>query len=301
MSRQGDNYRPNFGSGHPPPPIPDSAREAMFSLNGVRNTGSNRGRWDHNRPRPNRGGRDRRDRDRDRRGYGAGQYQRYPRGASSRPLLMQSTQREEQVLRDTSAADRFRNLDDITDSEEDNMDESEEESDDDRPTKKAKTADADSPAAANLPKWSNPDPYTALPPVAEGTGKRINVLKLIRKAKIDDAKPKDAIKESEDFISFGGMDEDDEEDDNEDDDEHIPKGPRGYRSRDEQYVPPQVDGPGLDSLGKRKRGQKSAMPRPPHGYLPSDQLVLEAWRPRSSDDATPWFQRRQSQDSAGIA
>ena len=57
------------------------------------------------------------------------------------------------------------------------------------------------------PKWSNPDPYTVLPPVKDEQRKRKDVVKLIRKARkdADDAKATEhnQMAANDDFISFG--------------------------------------------------------------------------------------------------
>jgi non-canonical poly(A) RNA polymerase PAPD5/7 len=69
-------------------------------------------------------------------------------------------------------------------------------------------ADGDS-----VPKWSNPDPYTVLPPPEEVTGKRIDFVKLIRKAKVEDAEKAaghNSVAANDDFISFGDEEEDGE-------------------------------------------------------------------------------------------
>ena len=270
-----DSWRPNFGGGGPPPPMPDSIRDAMFSLNGVRQPPS--------QPRQD---------DRSRRN-GSRPYYRNPRpfrSMASRPLLSQKDRGDQQILRDTTAADRFRNLDDLTDSEEDEMSESDEE---DRPLKKARKMEAETPITpSTAPKWSNPDPYTALPPAAEGTGKRTDVLKLIRKAKVASDKSKsEKDAQSEDFISFD-FDDNDLFPDNSND-----------RPQDRSGMRPttQFDGPAGENLGKRKRDDAYAMPRPPRGYLPPDQLILPAWAARSGRNPTPWFGSRSGQDSAGIA
>ena len=54
-----------------------------------------------------------------------------------------------------------------------------------------------------VPKWSNPDPYTVLPPPDESKGKKKDVVKMIRKAKIAQDKTEEN-KQSvpEDFIAF---------------------------------------------------------------------------------------------------
>lgn len=63
----------------------------------------------------------------------------------------------------------------------------------------------------SVPKWSNPDPYTVLPPPSE-TGKKKDFVQLIRKAKVQAAEKSttsNAVTANDDFISFG--DEEDEE------------------------------------------------------------------------------------------
>jgi non-canonical poly(A) RNA polymerase PAPD5/7 len=63
------------------------------------------------------------------------------------------------------------------------------------------------------PKWSNPDPYYALPPVIEdANAKKKDVVELIRKAKVatekENEQSSNAVTQNDDFISFG-MDEED--------------------------------------------------------------------------------------------
>ncbi len=67
--------------------------------------------------------------------------------------------------------------------------------------------------AVEKPKWSNPDPYTALPPPDETQVKRPDFVKLIRKARVSAtaAEPLiggDAVTTNDDFISFGADDDD---------------------------------------------------------------------------------------------
>ena len=73
---------------------------------------------------------------------------------------------------------------------------------DELPRKRAKVS-TDHDAA--VPKWSNPDPYTALPPPEALGGPKKDIVQVIRKAKVD-AAPKadgqDAAKENADFISL---------------------------------------------------------------------------------------------------
>lgn len=76
------------------------------------------------------------------------------------------------------------------------------------PTKRRATA-VDAKAAkeaASVPKWSNPDPYTVLPPVDETQRKRKDVVKIIRKARITaekEAATENQVVANDDFISFG--------------------------------------------------------------------------------------------------
>ena len=58
----------------------------------------------------------------------------------------------------------------------------------------------------DIPKWSNPDPYTVLPPVDESQRKRKDVVKIIRKARISTDKAMGAesqVVTNDDFISLG--------------------------------------------------------------------------------------------------
>lgn len=64
--------------------------------------------------------------------------------------------------------------------------------------------------ASSAPRWSNPDPYTVLPPVDESQRKKRDVVKLIRKARVAAEKGDDIQNEvaaNSDFISFGFDDE----------------------------------------------------------------------------------------------
>ncbi|CAK4030529.1 Poly(A) RNA polymerase 1 [Lecanosticta acicola] len=58
----------------------------------------------------------------------------------------------------------------------------------------------------NRPQWSNPDPYSVLPPTDLGIGPKKDIVQTIRKAKMDVAanqsKSHNAVKENADYISF---------------------------------------------------------------------------------------------------
>jgi non-canonical poly(A) RNA polymerase PAPD5/7 len=107
---------------------------------------------------------------------------------------------------------RYKAVDDMSDSDEAEMDVSDDEDDEDQqPRKKLartenKAADGDS-----VPKWSNPDPYTALPPPDESQRKKKDVVKLIRKARVT-AATENTVKPAttDDFISFDDLGDDQE-------------------------------------------------------------------------------------------
>lgn len=153
---------------------------------------------------------------------------------ASRPLL--STKQgslPEQVLGsadDPHAIKRFLLADDMTDSEEEEMVESDSEKDQnledpnvieggtsgltertaevsiEQPAKRRALESKRSTKEAQIPRWSNPDPYTSLPPIDESQRKRKDVVKIIRKARIVIDKEADAPNQAaanDDFISFG--------------------------------------------------------------------------------------------------
>ena len=168
------------------------------------------------------------------------------------------------------------------------MDMSDDDSDDERPRKKRalgldglqETAPS-APPTPPVPKWSNPDPYTALPPPSEQTNKRVDVVKLIRKARLDNAAKADktdAVKENSDFISLGMAPEPQSNAP-----ENAPKGPRGQE--------------GMDSaIASRKRthddeikGYSKKTGKPASRYN-MDGTVIDEWRPLSQETGTPWFE-----------
>lgn len=81
-------------------------------------------------------------------------------------------------------------------------------SDDDGPRKRTKVEVGDAPAA---PKWSNPDPYTVLPPPETLGAPKKDIVQTIRKAKNDQAAKVDKVADNSDFISFNFDDDGDAE------------------------------------------------------------------------------------------
>lgn len=123
----------------------------------------------------------------------------------------------EQTLGVAEGSSRFRNLDEMSVESEASMEMESDSTSDGKQngnhkmarTLAVKRADGElSPQwAPSAPQWSNPDPYTALPPPSETTGVKRDVVQLIRKAKIEAAQKAAgdlAVAANDDFISFGG-------------------------------------------------------------------------------------------------
>lgn len=148
---------------------------------------------------------------------------------AARPLLsLKQADIVEQTLGaadDPNVARRFLHIDDMTDSEEEQMDESDSDQDASRePVSRSTETDMTQPsleppvkrralgvvsneanAVFQVPKWSNPDPYTSLPPADESRKKK-DVVKIIRKARVAIDRGAGVANQAgadEDFISFG--------------------------------------------------------------------------------------------------
>ena len=148
------------------------------------------------------GGRDRQDRDRDR--QDRPRFERRVRMAADRPLLHTRRDRTPDQLDgmadENTDIPKFRNLENMSDSDSEIMVESESEND---ASDKEKLQQTEEIKAA--PRWSNPEPYTSLPP-PEASRKRKDVVKLIRKARVAASKNDEHLKQlaqNDDFISFG--------------------------------------------------------------------------------------------------
>jgi non-canonical poly(A) RNA polymerase PAPD5/7 len=79
---------------------------------------------------------------------------------------------------------------------------------DDGPRKRTKVKAAD---ASAVPKWSNPDPYTVLPPPETLGAPKKDIVQTIRKAKNEQASKVDKVADNSDFISFNFGDDDEED------------------------------------------------------------------------------------------
>ncbi|KAK0388073.1 hypothetical protein NLU13_4317 [Sarocladium strictum] len=226
---------------------------------------------------------DRRGRGRDGRGGGRGNGRPrwQPPHPSERALLTGATLNiGETTLTDGGAA-KFRNIEDLSDDDELEMEISSRSSDSDsdnpdEPSKKRARTEA-APDASAVPKWSNPDPYTALPPPDETSKKKKNFVELIRKARVEEEEAKAAsTAKPENFISF---------DLSEDEDEDQATQADGSRKPSPPYEPPPPLPPGP--------APASLPPRPPtgprdstasNGHLEPDRTGPLGSRKRTADD-----------------
>ncbi|KAI0183866.1 hypothetical protein EV127DRAFT_486713 [Xylaria flabelliformis] len=142
-----------------------------------------------------------------------GPYQRREKEKAADRLLLSKRfdDQPELMLGDTAVRATYRDVDELSDSDEVDMDISDNGDSDsnavDRPAKRTRTDSAGPASAQDVPKWSNPDPYTALPP-PETTRKK-DVVQLIRKARVQAEAQKPAVStEAADFISFDFSDDD---------------------------------------------------------------------------------------------
>lgn len=217
---------------------------------------------------------------------------------AERPLLRGKRETTPEMLTDGASdkpAPKFARIEDMSDSEEADMDlssseESEDAEEESRPRKRRAVAgdgqDTPIPAPAPpAPKWSNPDPYTALPPPDESQHKRPDFIKLIRKAKLQydlaETKDNDAVAENADFISLGALDDSIR---GERPPENAPKGPKSM----------QVDGAAAPSHKRQRDEDQRNLPAPPPKTgRPTatnnwDGSIISQWRTLPGQNATPW-------------
>ncbi|KAI9704466.1 MAG: hypothetical protein M1820_005540 [Bogoriella megaspora] len=142
---------------------------------------------------------------------------RPPIRTHERPLLQaRGDTTPERLAGMLDTAPRFKAINELSESEAEMDLESElelEASDNEGPLSKKVAIGNNKPGAADgdeIPKWSNPDPYTALPPPDESQGAKKDVVKFIRKAKItnqDTTTTKSAVAQNVDFIAFDFADD----------------------------------------------------------------------------------------------
>ncbi|KAK3303129.1 uncharacterized protein B0T15DRAFT_264647 [Chaetomium strumarium] len=189
-----DNYRPQSGRQRNDRRKPSPRRDSRA---GNRNRGPHDGSFGHgNGPRPFPNNRlDRR--------YGGRPWR--PFIAAERELLKTDLNTGAEVaFFDATGGATFRSIDELSDSDEAEMDISGDEGGDVEPAhKRARLTVGQSASDNNTPKWSNPDPYTALPPEAAPQGKKKDVVQMIRKARVQTRETRTSLpSEAADFISF---------------------------------------------------------------------------------------------------
>ncbi|EXJ69011.1 uncharacterized protein A1O5_07946 [Cladophialophora psammophila CBS 110553] len=292
--RDSDSYRPRHYEPPPPPWAPSNAGGGMYYFQGSRDRepsgpSSYRPRPDYRRGRSHP----------PRREQARRPPPPFPKTAANRPLLnLRHDDSTDSSLTDpnSTSKSKFRNVDELTDSEEEEMAQSEDEELDRPATKRARLNGTDPTVATTVPKWSNPDPYTALPPPAEATAKRIDVVKLIRKARIDGARNLDKVGTAHDFISLEG-------------DEHKP-GEQSVSPPPHPQTPiiPQASAPQAEVkttvTGKRKRGaslgEETPLPRS-DDQIYADRHVQEKWKATPGVDTTPWLAAHPPSDIPLVA
>jgi non-canonical poly(A) RNA polymerase PAPD5/7 len=241
---------------------------------------------------------------------------------AERPLLRferGSTPEQLEGMSADSSGTTYLNVDELSDSDEQSMDESDAEGDASteaaagKDTKRVKLASDAKDSNDDAPKWSNAELYTALPPVEDATErKRRDVVKLIRKARVMASKDKAPVKplEGDDFISFGF------EDDEEQEAEAKPYSLHSVPLMPQQNSPLHVDASAIENrladkesvasrLGeqgaKRKReeadlGGPLNVPRQKMGRsMTINSEILADWEERPDLNPTPWIDRDHRQ------
>ncbi|KAK5957114.1 hypothetical protein OHC33_001483 [Knufia fluminis] len=259
MSRfAGDTYHPRYTDDRPPRP-PPAAEKAMYHFGG-----GQRNRGDFS----------------------------FRKRIAERDLLTHfPTTQETSVLASNHTSDKFRDVDNLTDSEEEEMDEDVSDREDNDRVKRRKIGQTDGNAESSV-KWSNPDPYTALPPPTETTGKRVDVLKLIRKARNDPVGQNSTSADQEDFISF----------DTADDDQFAPpaNAPAGPKA-DTRAQPASAAAVHPSRKRKRAEYESDRLMGAPGRQFHASGAVLTAWRAISDDSPTPWLEASKATDAPMVA
>ncbi|KAL8801289.1 MAG: hypothetical protein Q9182_004554 [Xanthomendoza sp. 2 TL-2023] len=120
--------------------------------------------------------------------------------------------------------------------------------------RRATAAVKDSKQEASVPQWSNPDPYTVLPPVDEAQRKRKDVVKIIRKARIAAEKEttvKNQVAANDDFISFGNIPDEERRSSSpseSDQGPELPTGPRSFSHLSNLHGPHHHGAPGTTEI-----------------------------------------------------
>ena len=210
-----------------------------------------------------------------------------PRAAHDRAILKHvddDTTTEQMVGMNGDTQPKFAEYISSSEDDSDSDDSSDEdEADGESRKKRVKTSNAD---GDEKPKWSNPDPYSALPPPDAVAGPKKDIVQTIRKAKVEAtaaaATSTNAVKENADFISFDFGDNADD-DDEDDDDSHSVGEPPAPASTD--YVMP-TDQELMERFASTQKGNKRK-----RGVEEATSLgdIVEEWLPNHTNP-TPWLQ-----------
>ena len=191
----------------------------------------------------------------------------------------------------TESEAKYKAIEDLSDSDEAEMDISGGEGSEDGETREPSTKRArltdNKPAEEDIavPKWSNPDPYTALPPPDTVTNqKKKDVVHMIRKARVQASEAKSSIpQEAVDFISCDFDDSDDSED--------------GMVLSFSRGVPGAPTGPRAD-LRASNQAQNSSAPPAAHFTV---TLTRESQKTPTNPNAAGTRPLRDETSSSGLA
>ncbi|EGX91127.1 PAP/25A-associated [Cordyceps militaris CM01] len=239
-----------------------------------------------------------------------------PPPPSERALISGATLNlPEERLDGVDGPNKFRDLDELSDDDELAMDISShsEEEGGQEPSAKRQRTDALDESAAEAPQWSNPDPYTALPCPDDVTKKKRDVVKLIRKARMEEREKVGAPAQAEDFLSFDPT-EDEDETSEESESESDPAS-----EADSEPPPPSLPAASVpvnaassnslpsrpvfgvtaaastsDPLGSRKRTIDDEIKPPNYGQFkkagarPAKGSIAGAWLTKKDEEPCPW-------------
>tara|TARA_R110002003_G_scaffold55_2_gene4931 strand:+ start:11121 stop:12068 length:948 start_codon:yes stop_codon:yes gene_type:complete len=294
-SGTGENYRPG-GQSHSDFTFESSHRAPQFPPSGPANPGSRAPTQRERRGRADKYGSSRNGRN-NANGQRRGGY-RKPAPHERALLQHRDDGSPEHTYGVSAGPNRFLNPDDLSDNEEADMDVESSPSGDDtaqvqngnQKVARTQVARAD---GNSVPKWSNPDPYTALPPPSETTGVKKDVVQFIRKAKNQDAEKSAG---NIDFISLG------------DDDDDASTGLHIYEDDEPVQLRRKANGPTRPVVGSMNEMAYSVSTRDEPRYDPNprrnpskperssghkrkiggDVAIKPEWMASSRCDPTPW-------------
>jgi len=184
------------------------------------------------------------------------------------------------------------------------------------------TEAAESRANSEAPKWSNPDVYTALTGeqvLSQSSQKGLNLIKAIRKARIEQERTKEAnaVTDNQDYLSLDmeTVDSSSKETNGSrvvvDLTSDAPTNPKAQINQTQTPKAKNVfqDGEDVDSaLGSRKRTADDVIKpslakrgrHPPKVHLALQGSIMPEWRPKNEKTAAPWFNASHDPNSISI-